>query len=82
MDAQKELLDAMYIIAEGINNSATPQILFGVVTAVATTGNKCTMAINGVSFVINYYGSNTPSINQKYPIFVPAGGMHLAFIQT
>lgn len=82
MDAQKELLDAIAIVAGGIGASSTPQILFGIVSAVAISGKKCTITIGGSSFDVAYYGSNTPVVNQKYPVFVPIGGMNLAFIQT
>ena len=78
---QKEILDAIKIIVDAAIKKSTPNILFGVVTEVKGN-NTCVVDINTIGYNLSYYGDSAPTINKKYPVFVPAAGMSKAFIMT
>lgn len=81
MDIKKEIVDAIQILVDAAIRKTCPVISFGVVSGVGTKG-KCTVKINNVDQNISYYGKEIPTINQKYPVFVPMNNMSLAFILT
>ena len=76
---QKEILDAIKIIVDAAIKKSTPNILFGVVTEVKGN-NTCVVDINTIGYNLSYYGDSAPTINKKYPVFVPAAGMSKAFV--
>ena len=77
---QKEILDAVDImVKKRLEN--VPQILFGIVTEILDN-NKCNVTINMIEHQVKYYGETQPTLNKKYPVFVPASGMSQAFIIT
>ena len=80
MNIKQEIIDSINIIAEHFKNTSA-QINFGVVVSVQAN-KKCLVKINGINYSIAYYGSNSPTINAKYPVYIPYGDMSLAFIQT
>ena len=77
---QKEILDAVDIIVKKRLENV-PQILFGIVTEILDN-NKCNVTINMIGHQVRYYGDTQPTLNKKYPVFVPASGMSQAFIIT
>ena len=77
---QKEILDAVDIIVKKRLENV-PQILFGIVTEILGD-NKCNVTINMIGHQVKYYGDIQPTLNRKYPVFVPASGMSHAFIIT
>ena len=77
---QKEILDAVDIIVKKRLENV-PQILFGIVTEILDN-NKCNVTINMIRHQVKYYGDTQPTLNRKYPVFVPASGMSQAFIIT
>ena len=77
---QKEILDAVDImVKKRLEN--VPQILFGIVTEILDN-NKCNVTINMIGHQVKYYGDSPPTLNKKYPVFVPSSGMSQAFIMT
>ena len=77
---QKEILDAVDImVKKRLEN--VPQILFGIVTEILDN-NKCNVTINMIGHQVKYYGETQPTLNKKYPVFVPASGMSHAFVIT
>lgn len=52
---------------------------FGFCTVVEVNNKNCRVIYNGNSYVLPYYG-NTPTINNKYPIFLPNGNLSQSFI--
>ncbi len=77
---QKEILDAVDImIKKRLEN--VPQILFGIVTEILDN-NKCNVTINMIEHQVKYYGDTPPTLNKKYPVFVPSSGMSNAFVIT
>ena len=77
---QKEILDAVDImVKKRLEN--VPQILFGIVTEILDN-NKCNVTINMIGHQVKYYGDTPPTLNKKYPVFVPASGMSNAFVIT
>ena len=77
---QKEILDAGDImVKKRLEN--VPQILFGVVTDIVDN-NKCNVTINMIGHQVKYYGDTQPTLNKKYPVFVPSSGMSQASIMT
>ena len=78
---QKEILDAIKIIVDAAIKKSTPKILFGIVSKV-NDDNTCIVDINTIGYTLKYYGDSAPTINKKYPVFVPAAGMSKAFIIT
>lgn len=81
MDIKKEIVDAIQILVDAAIRKTCPVISFGIVSGIGTKG-KCTVKINNVDQNISYYGKEIPTINQKYPVFVPMNNMSLAFILT
>ena len=77
---QKEILDAVDIIVKKRLENV-PQILFGIVTEILGN-NKCNVTINMIEHQVKYYGDTQPTLNKKYPVFVPSSGMSHAFIMT
>ena len=77
---QKEILDAVDIIVKKRLENV-PQILFGIVNGILD-GSKCSVVINTIGHQVRYYGDTPPTLNKKYPIFVPSSGMSQAFIIT
>lgn len=77
---QKEILDAIDIIVKKRLEN-TPQILFGIVTDILDN-NKCNVTINTIGHQLRYYGDTLPTLNKKYPVFIPASGMSNAFVIT
>ena len=77
---QKEILDAVDIIVKKRLENV-PQILFGIVTEILGN-NKCNVTINMIGHQVQYYGDTQPTLNKKYPVFVPSSGMSQAFIIT
>lgn len=77
---QKEILDAVDIIV-GKRLENVPQILFGIVTEILGN-NKCNVTINMIGHQVKYYGDTQPTLNKKYPVFVPSSGMSNAFVIT
>lgn len=80
-NVQKEILDAIDIIVDKKMKQYSTQILFGVVKSVGND-NSCVVSINTIGYNIKYYGDIAPTVNKKYPVFVPASGMSQAFIIT
>ena len=78
---QKEILDAIDIMVRKRLEKNVPQILFGIVTEVLGD-NKCSVTVNTVKYQLRYYGDIQPTLNKKYPVFVPTSGMSQAFILT
>lgn len=77
---QKEILDAVDImVKKRLEN--VPQILFGIVTEILDN-NKCNVTINMIGHQVKYYGDTQPTLNKKYPVFIPSSGMSHAFIIT
>lgn len=76
---QKEILDAIDIIVDKKMKQYSTQILFGVVESVGND-NLCVVSINTIGYNIRYYGDIAPTVNKKYPVFVPASGMSNAFL--
>ncbi len=76
---QKEILDAIKIIVDAAIKKSTPNILFGIVSKV-NDDNTCVVDINTIGYILKYYGDSAPTINKKYPVFVPAAGMSKAFV--
>lgn len=76
---QKEILDAIKIIVDAAIKKSTPNILFGIVSKV-NDDNTCIVDINTIGYTLKYYGDSAPTINKKYPVFVPAAGMSKAFV--
>ena len=77
---QKQILDAVDILdKKRLEN--VPQILFGIVTDILDN-NKCNVTINMIGHQVKYYGDTQPTLNKKYPVFVPSSGMSHAFIMT
>ena len=76
---QKEILDAIDIIADQKIKKSSPKILFGIVDSVYEN-NFCVVSINLIKHKVNYFGEVAPVLNKKYPIFVPASGMSNAFL--
>lgn len=76
---QKEILDAIKIIVDAAIKKSTPNILFGIVSK-ANDDNTCVVDINAISYTLKYYGDSAPTINKKYPVFIPAAGMSKAFV--
>lgn len=77
---QKEILDAVDImVKKRLEN--VPQILFGIVTEILDN-NKCNVTINMIEHQVKYYGDTPPTLNKKYPVFVPSSGMSNAFVIT
>lgn len=81
MDFKKEILGAIQVITQQTVQKLCPNITFGIVKAVGNK-NKCTVTVDGVEQNLTYYGNTSPTINQKYPVFVPFGNMSLGFIMT
>lgn len=79
MNIQKEIIDSIKIMAESIIKRNCPTITFGIVKSVESS-NKCTVRINNIDYSLAVYGSNTPQIGTKYPVFIPSGNMNKAFI--
>ena len=77
---QKEILDAVDIIVKKRLENV-PQILFGIVTEILDN-NKCNVTINMIGHQVKYYGDTPPTLNKKYPVFVPSSGMSNAFVIT
>lgn len=78
MDEQKELLDAMQIIARQEVADNASQIYFGLVKAYGN--NKATVVINGVTYPnFTVFGSNL-TVNKIYPVFIPQGNWSNGFI--
>ena len=78
---QKEILDAIDIIVDKKMKQYSTQILFGVVKSVGND-NSCVVNVNTIGYNIRYYGNTPPTLNRKYPVFVPSSGMSQAFIIT
>lgn len=76
---QKEIFDAIKIIVDAAIKKSTPNILFGIVTAV-NDNNTCVVDINTIGYNLAYYGDSAPKINKKYPVFIPPAGMSKAFV--
>lgn len=77
---QKEILDAVDImVKKRLEN--VPQILFGIVTEILDN-NKCNVTINMIGHQVKYYGDTQPTLNKKYPVFIPSSGMSNAFVIT
>lgn len=76
---QKEILDAIKIIVDAAIKKSTPNILFGIVSKV-NDDNTCIVDINTIGYALKYYGDSAPTVNKKYPVFVPAAGMSKAFV--
>lgn len=81
MNIKQEIIDAIKIVVDSAIRKSCPQIMFGVVIAVGNS-KKCTVRINQIDYELSYYGDTAPTINQKYPVFIPSGKMNLAFITT
>lgn len=81
MNIKQEIVDAIKIITDATVKRVCPQITFGIVVGVGT-GKKCTVRVNQIDYELAYYGETAPSVNQKYPVFIPSGKMNLAFIIT
>lgn len=81
MDFKKEIIGAIQVITQQTVQKLCPNITFGTVKAVGNK-NKCTVTVDGIEQNLTYYGNTTPTINQKYPVFVPFGNMSLGFIIT
>ena len=80
-NVQKEILDAIDIIVDKKMKQYSTQILFGVVKSVGND-NSCVVSVNTIGYNIRYYGDMAPTVNKKYPVFVPSAGMSKAFILT
>lgn len=76
---QKEILDAIDIIADQKIKKSSPKILFGIVDSIYEN-NFCIVSINLIKHKVNYFGEVAPVLNKKYPIFVPSSGMSNAFL--
>lgn len=71
VDIKKELLDSIQIMIDAAIENRVPDIQFGIVISADDTGN-CQIKINGNNHSIKYYGTK-PSLNKKYPVFIPKG---------
>lgn len=79
VDIKKELLDSIQIMIDAAIENRVPDIQFGIVISADDT-NNCQVKINGNIHNIKYYGDK-PTINQKYPVFIPKGSsISLSFI--
>lgn len=76
-----EILESIDILVQHAVKETT-QIYTALVTAVADSGNSCTIRVNGKSHSgIVYYGE-APTVNRSYRAFAPNGSMNQAFIIT
>lgn len=80
MNIKQEIVDSISILVKTAIEKTCPVITFGLVSQ--TESNKCTVLINQIEHKIKYYGGTPPTVNQKYPVFVPFNNMSLAFIIT
>ena len=74
---QKELLDAIDIIAKGYDKKTT-QIYNGLVVQ-AVTSIIYEIKVNGQNYKLPKYGSNTPIVNSNVKVFVPKNNWAQAF---
>lgn len=81
MDIKKEIVDSIQVMVEAAIKKYCPALLFGIVTSIEQK-KQCRVKINGVEYLLNYYGNEAPIVNQKYPVFIPSGNLSLAFIIT
>lgn len=76
MDSYKELMDSIAILVDKAADNST-KIVFGIVNS--ATDINCVITYAGVEHTLKYHG-NTPTVNKRYPIFIPNGNMSQAFV--
>lgn len=78
-NVQKEILDSIRIITEGIVKKSTPTVLFGTIVSVDGENGVCHITTSNTTYVLPYYGGK-PKVRKKYPIVVPPAGISQAFV--
>lgn len=81
MDIKQEIVDSIQVMVDAAIKKVCPTITFGIVLSIEPK-KKCYIKINGIDYLLNYYGNEAPIVNQKYPVFIPSGNLSLAFIIT
>lgn len=81
MNIKQEIVDSISLLVDSAIQRTCPVVTFGFVVGLSTD-KRCVCRINQIDYKLKYYGDALPTINQKYPVFVPFNDMSLAFIIT
>lgn len=72
------LRGVQYLIDQAIKEN-TFRGYNGIITSSASIGDTWNVIVNGKSYILPHYGSNTPVVGQTVKVFVPQGNMNLAY---